>query len=459
VTKGPDRGKVYIQRVRNGEAAPYDEQTKTINEVKEYLDCRYICEQDACWRVFGFDIHRHYPSVERMPVHLPDDNCIVYETNTNIASVASKEFLRRTMLTEWFVANQNDRSGRDLTYCEFPSKWRWEASSRSWERRRRGTGKIGRIYYVHPSAGERYFLRMLLLVVRGAQSYEDVRRYNGVLYSTFRLACNARGLLGDDKEWYDAFDEAAAWATSSQLRKLFVTMILFCEVSDEYAFFEKVWKLLADDIQYRFRDSLGNTEYQISDTDLKNYLLDDLSSLFSKHGVRMRDHDLPQRTDRSECASGNRLIEEELSYDVDQLMSEATEFVARLNQQQLSAFRVITKTVVDGTPGFFFVSGYGGTGKTFLWGAIVAWLCAHKKIVLTVASSGVASLLLSGGRTAHSRFKIPCDLEDSSVCDIKRGSMLGELIEFASLVIWDEALMTHRHAFEALDRTFRDLLS
>jgi hypothetical protein len=236
-------------------------------------------------------------------------------------------------------------------------------------------------------------------------------------------------------------------------------MILFCEVSDEYAFFDKVWKLLADDIQYRFRDSLGNTEYQISDTDLKNYLLDDLSSLFSKHGVRMRDHDLPQRTDRSECASGNRLIEEELSYDVDQLMSEATEFVARLNQQQLSAFRVITKTVVDGTPGFFFVSGYGGTGKTFLWGAIVAWLCAHKKIVLTVASSGVAFLLLPGGRTAHSRFKIPCDLEDSSVCDIKRGSMLGELIESASLVIWDEALMTHRHAFEALDRTFRDLLS
>jgi hypothetical protein len=35
--------------------------------------------------------------------------------------------------------------------------------------------------------------------------------------------------------------------------------------------------------------------------------------------------------------------------------------------------------------------------------------------------------------------------------------MLAELIQSTSLVIWDEALMTHRGAFEALDRTFRDI--
>ena len=100
VTKGPDRGKVYIQRIRSGEPAPYDEQTKTINEVQEYLDCRYICEQDACWRIFGFDIHRHYPAVERLPMHLPNDNCIVYDESTDITDVARLEFLRKTMLTE-----------------------------------------------------------------------------------------------------------------------------------------------------------------------------------------------------------------------------------------------------------------------------------------------------------------------------------------------------------------------
>lgn len=143
----------FIWRERGGFTVCYG-QPKPIDEVKEYLDCRYICEQDACWRIFGYDIHRHYPPIERMTVHLPDDTCIVYEGNMDITAIASEEFLRRTMLTQWFVANQNDLSARELTYCEFPSKWKWDASSRLWEVRRRDTGKIGRLYYVHPSAGE-----------------------------------------------------------------------------------------------------------------------------------------------------------------------------------------------------------------------------------------------------------------------------------------------------------------
>jgi hypothetical protein len=55
VTKGPDCSKIYLQRIRNGEDVPYDEETSSRNEVKEYLDTRYICEQDSCWRIYGFD--------------------------------------------------------------------------------------------------------------------------------------------------------------------------------------------------------------------------------------------------------------------------------------------------------------------------------------------------------------------------------------------------------------------
>src|SRR6185437_10274383 len=117
------------------------------------------------------------------------------------------------------------------------------------------------------------------------------------------------------------------------------------------------------------------------------------------------------------------------------------------------AFNTIIAAVNTGTPAFYFVSGYGGTGKTYLWNTIVTYLRGNEKIVLTVASSGVASLLLPGGRTTHSRFKIPCDLDDDTVCDIKRGTMLAQLIQETTLVIWDEVLMTHRRALETLDRT------
>jgi hypothetical protein len=123
----------------------------------------------------------------------------------------------------------------------------------------------------------------------------------------------------------------------------------------------------------------------------------------------------------------------------------------------LYTFNTIADTVSSNKHGFFFVSGYGGTGKTFLWNTIIAYL-RSKKIVPAVATSGVASLLLPGGCTSHSRFKIPCALDEATTCNIKRGTML-ELIQSAFLIIWDEAFMTHRTAFEALDRTFRDLLS
>ena len=77
---------------------------------------------------------------------------------------------------------------------------------------------------------------------------------------------------------------------------------------------------------------------------------------------------------------------------------------------------------------------------------------------MAVASSGIAALLLTGGRTAHSRFKIPIHLHEASTCEIKVQSKYAELYKNTDLVIWDEAPMTHKFAFEALDRCFRDIM-
>jgi hypothetical protein len=79
------------------------------------------------------------------------------------------------------------------------------------------------------------------------------------------------------------------------------------------------------------------------------------------------------------------------------------------------------------------------------------------EIVLCVASSGIASLLLIGGRNSHSIFKIPIEIHDSSTCAIPRNSDLAELIRSTDLVIWDEAPMQHHHIHEAVDRTFQNI--
>ena len=456
VTKGADCSKAYLQRVKRGQQTPFDDDTQTINEVKEYLHCRYICEQDACWRMFGYDIHRHFPAVERMPVHMPNENFITFSARAKMDRLLSAEFLRRTMLTQWFVCNELFPEARTLTYPEFPSKWVWDQRDRRWSKRKQRHDKIGRLHYVHPLAGERYYLRMLLLIVKGATSYEHLRFHNRVYHHTFKEACKSRGLLSDDHEWYDAFDEAAAWATSPQLRSLFVTMILFCEVGDENTLFEKVWRHLADDIIYQYRDMIGDPSYQLPDSMARDYLLDELSALFSQSGKNITDFNLPPKTHAAYPILHNRFVEEELSHPLDPLIDMNNPTVS-LNEDQKNAFHKIVQRVEQNEPGFFFVAGYGGTGKTYLWNRIVGYLRGKNKIVLTVASSGVAALLLPGGRTAHSRFKIPCEVEDDMICDVSRGTMLSELIELTSLVIWDEALMANRKCFEALDRTFRDI--
>ena len=80
------------------------------------------------------------------------------------------------------------------------------------------------------------------------------------------------------------------------------------------------------------------------------------------------------------------------------------------------------------------------------------------KIVLCVASSGIASLLLIGCRTAHSTLKIPIEIHEGSTCSIGRNSDLSKLIRVADLVIWDEAPMQEHHVHEAVDRSFRGVL-
>ena len=79
-------------------------------------------------------------------------------------------------------------------------------------------------------------------------------------------------------------------------------------------------------------------------------------------------------------------------------------------------------------------------------------------IAIAVASSGIAALLMSGGRTAHSRFKIPLKLTKNTTLNIKKQSELADLIRKAKVILWDEAPMMNKFAFEAVDKSFQDLM-
>jgi len=129
----------------------------------------------------------------------------------------------------------------------------------------------------------------------------------------------------------------------------------------------------------------------------------------------------------------------------------------RLNTEQRLVFDTLTRAVERNEGGAFFVDGPGGTGKTFLQNTTLAQLRVDGRIALATASSGIAATLLTGGTTAHSRFKIPIDIDATSTCTIAKNSHLAALLRETALIFWDEAVMMHRHCMEAVDRTLRDI--
>ncbi|KAK9208644.1 hypothetical protein WN944_001003 [Citrus x changshan-huyou] len=310
----------------------------------------------------------------------------------------------------------------------------WNSKDKTWTRRKNGLA-IGRIYFAHPSSGERFYMRMLLNFVKGSTSFESIRTVNGVTYPTFKVACYALGLLDDDKEWIDCLTEAAIWATGNKLRHLFVTILIHCQVSDASQLWKSNYTTLLEDITSLQRKRFRLKDLQLTEQQVEAYTLLEIETIMLKMGKSLRDIDeMPLPNSFLIRDSSNRLVNEELDYDRDQLKKLHEKSFAALNACQKPAYEAIIHSVENEEGCLFFINGHGGTGKKFLWNTIIAKLRSHSKIVLLVASSA------------------------ESTCEIRQGTLLAGLLMKTSLIIWDEAPMAHKFCFEALDKTLRDVL-
>jgi hypothetical protein len=97
---------------------------------------------------------------------------------------------------------------------------------------------------------------MLLHIVKGAKSFSEIQTIAGHEYPTFRLSCQSLGLLGDDQKWSYALNDAAQWDSPYQLRQLFVTILVFYEVSDPLKLYGDHSSHMSEDIIYRMNLSV-----------------------------------------------------------------------------------------------------------------------------------------------------------------------------------------------------------
>lgn len=146
---------------------------ETINEIDNYLECRCVTPNDVAWRLLQFDIHHTDPSVERLPVHLPLENNVVYTEDDDLEEVIENPGNQKSKLTAWLEANSQFPQAREHTYIEFPEYFTWHASEKYWDIRRGCYNKIGRIAHVDPTKGEKYYLRMLLHIVKGPKTFSN----------------------------------------------------------------------------------------------------------------------------------------------------------------------------------------------------------------------------------------------------------------------------------------------
>ncbi|XP_039683908.1 ATP-dependent DNA helicase PIF1 [Medicago truncatula] len=174
----------------------------------------------------------------------------------------------------------------------------------------------------------------------------------------------------------------------------------------------------------------------IDDDDLKNLCLIEIEMLLQENGRSLTDFKSMPRPNVADMPSfTNKLIVDELNYNEDELEKTHADIV------------------------FFFLYGYGGTGKTFIWKTLSTAIRSKGLIVLNVASSGIETLLLPGGRTAHSKLAVPIEIKEASSLTMEKDSPRADLVCAAKLIIFYESPMMHQWCFEKVYRSMCDIMS
>jgi len=249
-------------------------------------------------------------------------------------------------------------------------------------------------------------------------------------------------------------EEAVGMRTSAQLRSLFVTILAFGVPSESCMLWDKYKEHICDDYKVALQRR-GIVESSIEQ--IESWALHSLQDVLAKFSKTLEDFGLPTPSVAFDRLETNRLLEVERDYNVEVLQAEVVMAIESLNDGQHAAYNGIIDAYAAHHAKVIFIDGPGGTNKTYIENLILNVVRSRGDIALVIASSGIATLLLSGGRMAHSYLKILIALDCTSFCYICKQDDLAVLIRQTKLILWDEAPMTNKLAFEAVDRTLCDL--
>ncbi|XP_076069186.1 uncharacterized protein LOC143041230 [Oratosquilla oratoria] len=172
--------------------------------------------------------------------------------------VIDNKIKKDILLTAFFKICSRDEFAAGLYYHEMPIFFVYNNNKSIWIERRNKSYALGRIRVVTSKNVELFYLRLLLTHKRGPKSFTDLRTVDGHMYSTFREAMKAMGLLNDEDTWKQTILEAINHTNDRrQLRATYASMLVFSSLEDQSNIWEETKDLFSSD----FLHHRGLTEY------------------------------------------------------------------------------------------------------------------------------------------------------------------------------------------------------
>ncbi|XP_071700127.1 uncharacterized protein [Rutidosis leptorrhynchoides] len=118
ISEGTDRIVMRASRDIGQQQSETENRSRRVDEIQNFIDGRFICPYEACWRMYGFSIHHRELAVQLLAVHLEHQQLLRFHSQQRLESI---EFV-------------------------------WSDKDKCWTRRRNlNKPLVGRLTYMHPT--------------------------------------------------------------------------------------------------------------------------------------------------------------------------------------------------------------------------------------------------------------------------------------------------------------------
>ncbi|KAL7074608.1 hypothetical protein ACQ4LE_005793 [Meloidogyne hapla] len=442
--------------------------TVNVDEPAQYARMLFRSPAEAFCRIMSYKYAYLSHTVIPLTIHLPGQQKIYFApaTRKNNLKRVQKGILPETPLTQYWKMWKNGVIDKTILFENMPEKYSWKSDEKIWKERKFSTRDdkiklrkltIGRIYTISPREPEKFALYVLMKHFPGDPDH--LKNVNGKFCDTFADAARLRGLFEDNSVWERTLREASYSLPPSQIRQLFVNILVFGSTESCIIDAPRLWEMFMESMyDRRCPDAEKPRRVDKALAIIERYLL--------ANGKQMKDYGLPLPKN-SLSNDPNKAIDEFFfpqhvnDDDIDGTVDTSSFEKAKLNTEQDKFFKLVRDSVMDPNPKdrLFFLSGDGGTGKTFLLNFLLYNLRRLGKKVLATASTGIASTkFYAGGMTLHSAFRFGINHESGQIPSVPFDSYFGRRIIESNLIIIDEITMLEKTMIENVDLLCRTMV-